>query len=41
MAKDWQSVATTNAEVWGIPAAVLTEFGGLIQAADTALTTAQ
>jgi hypothetical protein len=41
MAKDWQSVATTNAQIWGIPAAVLTEFGGLIQAADAALTTAR
>jgi hypothetical protein len=41
MAKDWQSVATTNAQTWGIPAAVLTELDGLIQAADTALTTAQ
>jgi hypothetical protein len=41
MAKDWQSVATANAQAWGIPAAVLTELSGLIQAADTALTTAQ
>jgi hypothetical protein len=41
MAKNWQSVATTNAQIWGIPAAGLTEFGGLIQAADTALTTAR
>jgi hypothetical protein len=41
MAKDWQSVAGTNAAAWGIPSAVLTEFGGLVQTADTALTTAQ
>ncbi|MHB9293101.1 hypothetical protein Holit_02221 [Hollandina sp. SP2] len=41
MAKDWQSVATANAQAWGIPAAVLTELNGLIQIADTALATAQ
>ena len=41
MADDWQSVAATNAQAWGIPAAVLTELDGLIQAADTALATAQ
>ena len=41
MAKDWQSVAAANAQAWGIPAAVLTELDGLIQAADTALATAQ
>jgi hypothetical protein len=41
MARDWQSVMGTKAAAWGIPAPVLTELGGLISAADTALTTAQ
>jgi hypothetical protein len=41
MARDWQSVAGTNASAWGIPPAVLQELNTLIQAADTALTTAK
>jgi hypothetical protein len=41
MARDWQSVAGTKTAAWGIPAAVLTELGTLITAANTALTTAQ
>jgi hypothetical protein len=41
MARDWQSVAGTKAAAWGIPAAVLTELGTLITAADAALTTAR
>jgi hypothetical protein len=41
MAKDWQSVIGTSAAAWGIPAAVLTELNGLIQAAENALETAQ
>jgi hypothetical protein len=41
MARDWQDVATANAQAWGIPAAVLTGLDGPIQAADAALATAQ
>jgi hypothetical protein len=41
MARDWQSVMGTKTTAWGIPAAVVTELGGLITAANTALTTAQ
>jgi hypothetical protein len=41
MARDWQSVAGTKTAAWSIPAAVLTELGTLITAANTALTTAQ
>jgi hypothetical protein len=41
MARDWQSVAGTNASAWGIPPAVLQGLDSLIQAADTALTTAK
>jgi hypothetical protein len=41
MARDWQSVAGTKTAAWGIPAAVLTELGTLITAANTALTTAR
>ncbi|MDR1949774.1 MAG: hypothetical protein LBQ38_10310 [Spirochaetaceae bacterium] len=41
MARDWQGVAGTKTAAWGIPAAVVTELGGLIQAADTTLTTAR
>jgi hypothetical protein len=41
MAKEWLPVMTANAAAWGIPPAVLTEFGVLIQTADTALITAK
>jgi hypothetical protein len=41
MSKDWKAVMTANATAWNIPAAVLTNFDTLIQAAETALTTAQ
>jgi hypothetical protein len=41
MARDWQSVAGTNAHLWGIPPSVLQELDSLIQTADAALTTAQ
>jgi hypothetical protein len=41
MAKDWQAVMTANAPAWNIPAAVLTGFDTLIQAAGTALGAAQ
>jgi hypothetical protein len=41
MARDWKAVMTVNAGAWGIPAAVLAEFDGLIQASETALATAQ
>jgi hypothetical protein len=41
MARDWQSVAGANAGAWGIPQNVFQELGTLIQAADTALTTAK
>jgi hypothetical protein len=41
MARDWQSVAGTNAGAWGIPPTVLQELDTLIQTADTALTTAK
>jgi hypothetical protein len=41
MAKDWKAVMTANAAAWNIPAAVLTEFDALIQAAETALSAAQ
>jgi hypothetical protein len=41
MARDWQSVAGTNANAWGIPPTVLQGLDSLIQAADTALATAK
>jgi hypothetical protein len=41
MARDWQSVAGTSAHLWGIPPNVLQELDTLVQAADTALTTAK
>jgi hypothetical protein len=41
MARDWQSVARTNAHFWGIPPAVLQGLDSLIQAAGAALTTAK
>jgi hypothetical protein len=41
VAKDWKAVMTVNAATWNIPAMVLTEFDTLIQAAETALSTAQ
>jgi hypothetical protein len=41
MARDWQSVAGTNAHLWGIPPSVLQGLDSLIQVADTALTTAK
>jgi hypothetical protein len=41
MAKDWASVAGTNAQAWGIPPAVITELDALIQTADTTLATAK
>jgi hypothetical protein len=40
MAQDWKAVMSANAGAWGIPAAVLTEFDGLIEASETALATA-
>ena len=40
MARDWKSVMTAHAAEWNIPAAVLTEFDGLLQAAESALETA-
>jgi hypothetical protein len=41
MARDWKSVAGTNAPLWGISPNVLQELNGLIQAADTAFATAK
>jgi hypothetical protein len=42
MSKDWHSVAGTNAEAWGIPAAALQELSALTQTANTTtLTTAK
>jgi hypothetical protein len=41
MARDWQSVMGTKAAGWGIPAGVVTDLGGLLTAADAALTAAQ
>jgi hypothetical protein len=41
MAHDWKAVAKTKAEAWGIPSAALTEFGGLLTAAETAHATAK
>jgi hypothetical protein len=41
MAKDWASVAGTNAQAWGIPPAVITELDALVQTADTALAAAK
>jgi hypothetical protein len=41
MAKDWLSVMTAKAALWGIPQTVPTGFGGVVEAAETALTTAQ
>ena len=41
MAKDWLQVAGTRAAAWSIPAAVVTGLGGLTQAAESALDTAQ
>jgi hypothetical protein len=41
MVRDWQDVAGTSASAWGIPPAVLQQLDTLIQAADTALTTAK
>ena len=41
MAKDWKAVMTVNAAAWNIPAAVITEMDALIQAAESALSTAQ
>ena len=41
MARDWKSVMTAHAAEWNIPAAVLTEFDALVQAAESALETAQ
>ena len=40
MANDWKAEMAANASAWNIPAAVITEFGDLIQAAETALNTA-
>jgi hypothetical protein len=41
MARDWLSVAGTNASAWGIPPNVLQELDTLLQEADTALATAK
>jgi hypothetical protein len=41
MAKDWLPVMTANAEAWGIPPAVITDFTALTGAADTALAAAK
>jgi hypothetical protein len=41
MAKDWQAVMAAKAAAWGIPASALTEFDGLVSAAETALETAK
>ena len=41
LARDWQSVAGTNASAWGIPPNVLQELGTLTQAAGAALATAK
>jgi hypothetical protein len=41
MAKDWVSVAGTNAHLWSIPLTAVQELGGLTEAADTALATAK
>jgi hypothetical protein len=41
MAKDWKAVMTASADTWGIPPAVITELGALIQTADSALAAAK
>jgi hypothetical protein len=41
MAREWHSVAGTNAQAWGIPLHVLQGLGGLMLAADDALTAAK
>jgi hypothetical protein len=41
MAKDWLPVMTANAQAWGIPPAVITDFTALTGAADTALAAAK
>jgi hypothetical protein len=41
MARDWQSVAGTNAQAWGIPPTVLQELDSSIQTADNALAVAK
>jgi hypothetical protein len=35
IAKDWVSVAGTNAHLWDIPLTAVQELGGLTEAADT------
>ncbi|MDR2516654.1 MAG: hypothetical protein LBC88_04645 [Spirochaetaceae bacterium] len=37
MAKDWQTVIGAKAAAWAIPADAITEFSGLVQAAESAL----
>jgi hypothetical protein len=41
MAKDWKAVMNTKASAWDVPAAVLTEFAALVQAAEDALEAVQ
>jgi hypothetical protein len=41
MAKDWVSVAGTNAPLWGIPLTPVQELGDLTEAADAALVAAK
>jgi hypothetical protein len=41
MAKDWLSVITANADAWGLPQSTPKEFGGVLEAAETALDTAE
>jgi hypothetical protein len=41
MAKDRLSIMTANAAVWGIPQTAATDFGGILEAAETALDTAE
>jgi hypothetical protein len=41
MARDWVSVAGTNAQLWGIPLTAVQELDGLVQTAETALATAK
>jgi hypothetical protein len=41
MAKEWLALMTANQALWGILAAVITDFTALIQAAETALAIAQ
>jgi hypothetical protein len=40
MAKDWKEVIAAKQNEWNIPAAAVSVFDGLVQAADSALTTA-